>query len=303
MKRQMKWIWNKLGSIHLTVVLCLLLTADLAWGYICLNRRVTLFAPLNDIGLATWLDTYGRHNIAHTAWFFLLLGLLALLCVNTFVCTTERALWLVQKRKRFGPRRLLFKFAPHVMHYAMIVILAGYLCSYLFSQVLDTRTLVPGKTMTLPGTQAQITFTAFNPVYYKGDRLPAFKNRVLQPNAGLLLTNGEHRQSKTLSLNRPVRFQGYYIVLKSFSPKKKGGLMSTQARISLSIRKDPGVRFYLAGVVLFTLGLLIYLFEWMAPKKRKTDKDSELNKLGRIAPDSGSSSRRVKGCIFYIFGL
>jgi hypothetical protein len=282
MKRYLKWIWDKLGSIHLTVVLCLLLTADLAWGYIGLNRHTSLFRPLNDIGLATWLGTYGRHNIAHTAWFFLLLGLLALLCVNTFVCTTDRVLWLLKRRHRFEPRRLLFKFAPHVMHYAMIIILAGYLCSYLFSQVLDTRTLVPGKTMTLPGTQLQITFTNFNPEYYQGDRLPAFKNRVLQPNAGLLLSDGQQRQTKVLSLNRPVRFNGYLIVLKSFSPKKAGGSMSRRQRISLSIRKDPGVRFYLAGVVLFTLGLLIYLFEWMTPKKRKEGRAIGLPELENV---------------------
>lgn len=269
LKNLLNQIWNKLGSIHLTVVLCLLLTADLAWGYLCLNRRVTLFSPLNDIGLAAWLDTYGRHNLAHTAWFFLLLGLLTLLCINTFVCTTERVIWLIRKRERFSLRRLLFKFAPHVMHYAMIVILAGYLCSYLFSQVLEPRTLVPGKSMTLPGTQAQITFTGMKPVHYKGDGLPAFKNRVLQPNAGLTLINGHRKQSKILSINRPVRCEGYNIILKSFSPKKKGGGMSKRVRINLSIRKDPGVRFYLAGVVLFTLGLLIYLFDWALPQKHQ----------------------------------
>lgn len=265
-KRQLKRIWETLGSIQLTIVLCLLLSIDLAWGYICLNRRSTLFEPLNDIGLVTWLDTYGRHNIAYTAWFFILLGLLTLLCLNTFACTTDRVAWLVRKRNRLTPRRLLFKFAPHVMHYAMIVILAGYLFSYLFSQVLDTRTLVPGTSLTLPGTRAQVTFTSFDPVYYPGDRMPAFKNRVLHPNAGLMLTDGHRRQSRILSLNRPVRFQGYSIVLKSFSPKKKGGSMSNRVRISLSIRKDPGVPFYMAGVALFTLGLVIYLFDWMAPR-------------------------------------
>jgi cytochrome c biogenesis protein ResB len=269
MKISLKWIWDKLGSIHLTVVLCLLLTADLAWGYLCLDRHTTLFAPLNEIGLATWIDTYGRHNLAHTAWFFFLLGLLTFFCVNTFVCTTQRVLWLVRRRQRLGPRRLLFKFAPHIMHYAMIVILAGYLCSYLFSQVLDTRVLVPGKTITLPGTQAQITFTSLEPVYYNRQRLPAFKNRVLHPNAVLQLTNGRHRHSKVLSVNRPVRFTGYHIVLKSFAPKKKGGSMDRRVRISLGIRKDPGVQFYLAGAVMFTLGLLIYLCEWMIPSNAR----------------------------------
>jgi hypothetical protein len=278
----MSRIWDILGSIHLSVALCLLLAVDLAWGYICLDRHVTLFAPLNDIGLGTWLDTFGRHNLAHTAWFLILLLLLTLLCVNTFVCTTQRVSKLVRKRERFGMRNLLFKCAPHVMHYAMIVILAGYLCSYLFSRVLDTRTLVPGKSMTLPGTQAQITFTDFNPVYYHGDHLPAFKNRVMHPNAGLLLSDGEHRQSRILSLNNPVWFKGYHIVLKSFAPKKRGGSMGKRVRISLGIRKDPGVWVYLTGVVLFTLGLLIYLIEWITPQKRRDGRPPGLPELESV---------------------
>jgi hypothetical protein len=284
MNRCLKQIREKLGSIHLTVVLCLLLTADLAWGYLCLNRHVTLFAPLNDIGLTAWLHTYGRHNLSHTAWFFFLMGLLALLCINTFVCTTEWVIRMVRKRERFGPRRLLFKLAPHVMHYAMIVILAGYLCSYLFSSVLDTRTLVPGKSITLPDSAAQITFTAFHPTYYQGEKLPAFKNRVLHPNVDLTLTDGTQKHSRVLSFNRPVRFKGYHIVLKSFSPKKKGGGMSKRVRVNLSIRKDPGVGFYLAGVVLFTLGLLIYIFDWIIPKKNVTALSSAVPHWGGAAP-------------------
>jgi hypothetical protein len=264
------------------VVLCLSLTADLAWGYLCLDRHTSLFRPMSDIGLATWLETYGRYNIAHTAWFFVLLGLLALLCLNTFVCTTERVVWLVNRRHRFEPRRLLSKFAPHIMHYAMIVILAGYLASYLLSEVLDTRPLVPGKTMTLPGTQLQITFTDLNPEYYQSGRLPAFEKRVLHPNAGLLLSDGPHRRTAVLSLNRPVHFNGYLIVLKSFSPKKAGSSMGGRERISLGIRKDSGVRCYLAGVVLFTLGLIIYLFEWAAPVKRKKEKRIGLAELENV---------------------
>jgi hypothetical protein len=58
--------------------------------------------------------------------------------------------------------------------------------------------------------------------------------------------------------------------------------MSRRQRISLSIRKDPGVRFYLAGVVLFTLGLLIYLFDWVTPKKRKEDRTIRLAELENV---------------------
>jgi cytochrome c biogenesis protein ResB len=256
-------IWRKLGSIHLTVVLCLLLAADLALGYVCLERHTALFAPMNDIGLVAWARTYGRQNPVHTAWFFILLCLLTLLCVNTFVCTTDKVARLMSRRKQFKARRLFFKLAPHVMHYALIVILTGYLSSYLFARVLDTRTLILDKSISLAGTDGHITFTEFIPEFYQGDRLPAFKNRVLRPRARLRLTDGEYSRTAELNSTGPVHFKGYTITLKDFAPRQKGG-MGLRTRIDLSIRKDPGVGLYLAGIVLFTVGLVMYSAERFA---------------------------------------
>jgi hypothetical protein len=149
------------------------------------------------------------------------------------------------------------------MHYAVIVILVGYLCSYLFAQVLDTRTLVPGVPMRLPGTSAQITLIELAPEYYRNDRLPAFENRVLKPRAVLQLVEGEYTRIAVLGCNRPLRFKGYGIFMKDFAPKKKGGAMNRRERVDLSIRKDPGVGLYLAGLFIFTTGLVMYLAEWM----------------------------------------
>lgn len=263
----MRLIWSKLGSIHLTVILCLLLAIDLTIGYICLNRRTILFAPLNDIGLATWIQTYGKYNLVYTMWFFVLLGLLTLLCVNTFVCTTDRVASLINRRRHFTPGRLLFKFAPHIMHYAMIVILSGYLCSYLFAQVLVSRTLIPGVPFNLPGTDARIILVELDPLYYEGDRLPAYENRVLQPRAKLRIADGNQQQSALLNFNRPLRCHGYSIFLKDFNPKRKDGGMNRKVRVDLTVRKDPGVKLYLAGIVLFTVGLGMYLIECMGLRK------------------------------------
>jgi hypothetical protein len=260
-------IWRQLSSVRLTVVLCLLLTADLSVGYVCLDRRATLFAPLGDIGLATWMETYGRNNLAYTAWFFLLLALLGLFSIHTLVCTTQRLLLLTRARAHFSPRRMMFKLAPHVMHLALVVMLVGYLCSYLFAQVLVSRTLVPGASLTLPGTQARITLESFEPVYAPaGDRLAEFSNRVLRPKARLLLEQNNTRRTELLGFNQPIRFAGYGVFLKDFSPKKRGGMLS-RVRIDMSIRKDPGVWGYLAGMLLFTVGLASYLVEWVVSKR------------------------------------
>ncbi|MDZ7596722.1 MAG: hypothetical protein U5J82_00105 [Desulfobacterales bacterium] len=268
MKSIFRTLWHKAGSIRLTVVLCLLLAADLAWGYFCLKDRSPLFAPLNEVGLATWIETYGRHNLMHTAWFFILLGLLAVLGLNTFVCTTDRVAALLVRRTQMGASRLLFRLAPHLMHYALILILVGYLGSYLFARVLDTHTLVPGGSMTLPDTAVQVAFIAFDPVYYPGERLPAFKNRVLEPRARLTVTKAGQTDERILSLNRPVWVNGYGIFLKEFAPQTQSGGMGRRPRIDVSIRKDPGVRLYLTGIVVFTFGLGVYLVEWVFIRRK-----------------------------------
>ena len=264
MRRIFKVVWDKLGSIHLTVVLCLLLTVDLSLGFLCLNRRSPLFEPLNELGLTAWSSTYGIHNLQTTAWFFLLLVLLALLCMNTFVCTTDRVVVLIRSRKHFGLRRFLFKLGPHVMHYAVIVTLSGYLCSYLFAQTSGHRTLTPGTTITLPGGDATLTLDRFDARYYEGNRLEVYKDRVIDPRVWLTLDNGKTKVRSLLNFNKPVRFSGYGIFLKSYSPQKKKGGMDRRVRITMTIRKDPGVYLYLTGIILFTSGLALYLGGWFS---------------------------------------
>ncbi len=249
-------LWKKSASIQLTVVLCLLLTLDLVVGYLCLNWRTTLFAPLGEVGLMEWVRTYGRYNIRYTAWFFILLGLLLLLCINTFTCTTDRVMMIVRSRSRFPGRRLIYKFAPHLMHYAMIVILLGYLVSYLFSEVFPVRTLVPGTSIRLKNTE--IRFVSFDPAYYRGERLDFFDTWVIEPRAHLSIGGRETSRTAILSYHRPVRFHGYRLYLSNFRPKKASGGMLTRPRIDVRIRKDPGVRFYITGMVLFTVGLFLY---------------------------------------------
>jgi len=262
-------IWHALGSINLTVGLCLLLTADLVWGYFCLERHTPLFTPLNDMGLIPWMQTYGSHNLPWTVWFFLLLALLALLAVNTFACTTNRVVHLLAAKSMVSKRRLALKLAPHIMHYGLIVILAGYLASYLCTQVLTGRTLVPGAYLSLPGTGGQVRMVAFEPDYYRGTRLGFWKDEVITARARLLLDDGTTQREAMLTCTHPVRFLGYSLHMHDFAPKSQGG-MKMKTRIDPQVRKDPGVALYLAGIVLFTVGLALYLYEWIIDRETTT---------------------------------
>lgn len=137
-------IWRALGSIRLDFVsLCFLLAADLGLGYLSLRENLEIFAPMSNVGLLEWIDTYGAANPRHAIWFFAMLALLGALSINTFVCTTERVFQIL--RQRHALTELPFRLAPHLMHYAVLIILAGYCASYLFSTSDTGHALRPGR--------------------------------------------------------------------------------------------------------------------------------------------------------------
>nr|WP_320012522.1 hypothetical protein [uncultured Desulfobulbus sp.] len=260
MKRASISLWRGLGSINLTIILSILLCADLIFGYFCLKHNTPLFTPLNDMGLIAWSRTYGAYNLQHTAWFFALLVLLFVFVLNSFVCTTNRVHQLFSSRREGG--RWLLKLAPHIMHYALILILGGYLCSYLFTDVLTGRTLVPGACLSFPGTSGQVCMLGFEPEYYHGNRLEYLDEKVISAVFRLSLEEEGNKREALLRCTRPVRFVGYSLHLKNFAPKSLGG-MNMKTRVDLYVRKDPGVALYLAGMVIFALGLVLYLVDWI----------------------------------------
>ncbi|MBN2751218.1 MAG: hypothetical protein JXQ84_00765 [Rhodospirillaceae bacterium] len=251
-------VWRAVGSIHLTVVVCFLLTLDLAIGYLSLRANLGIFVPLGDVGLFSWLQTYGVHNWHATAWFFALLVLLTVLSLNTFVCTTDRLVHIVKSgRGRAGWR---VKLAPHVMHYAVLLILAGYVCSYVLSSSLPGRALRPGESLDLPDGAGVVTFVDFAPEIYHGNRLEGFDGYVLAANAQLVLTSGGVRREAVLNFNSPVYWGGYGLFMNDFAPRKgRGGMKQTFIR--MTIRRDPSSLVYLAGLALFVLGMGLYVFD------------------------------------------
>lgn len=257
--RAIKYIWRKLGSINLTVGLCFLLTLDLAFAYFTLEKDLPVFAPLSDVGLIKWAATYGLYNLRATAWFFAMMLLLTLLGLNTFVCTTDRVLPLLNRESR-RPGWFV-RLGPHIMHYAVLIILGGYLFSYMFSVSLPGRALKPGASMNMPGGAGTVTFLGYDPVYYRGDRLDFFTNYVLDPNAQMELRDADgHTNRASLAFNRPVSFQGFKIYLNDFLPRKEKA-DSRFNYIRLTLRRDRSSAVYLIGLALFVAGLGLYVYE------------------------------------------
>ncbi len=257
--------WRALGHIHLSIVLCLLITLDLLWGYPCITSHTTIFTPLNDVGLISWATTYGRYHIASTAWFFALLFLLCCFCVNMVLCTTDRVVVLLRLYPRLGLTRSLVKLGPHLMHYGIITILAGYLGSYLFSTVLPSQSLLLGRSLSLPdGTS--ITFYSSDPLFLHNTARATLEGRIIDPRAHLLISSRGGATSAVLSFNQPVRARQHLIVLKEYHPNNSRAT-PTPPRITFIVRRDSAIALTMAGIVLSLAGLLCYLWDYVLPPK------------------------------------
>jgi cytochrome c biogenesis protein ResB len=248
------------GHLDLAVIICLLLALDTSIAYALIKKHLTTFIPLGEVGLQTWLTTYGRYNLGHTFWFYGLMGGLVLLGLNTFVCTTNR-LWAI-----LGPRGRkkgwLFKLGPHLMHYAVLVMVLGYLGSYTLAQALPGRALIPdGPALKLPGDLGSLTVRVENPVIYKGRRLAFFEDWFLDPGLELILKKPDGSLAqKHVAYNRPARFGDYNFYLADFYPKNTASAgMGGYKTVKLTIRRDPAAAIYLTGIVIFAAGLALYM--------------------------------------------
>ncbi len=250
--------WRFLGSIQLTLILSFILCLDLAVGFLFLRSNLSTFVRMNDMGVLPWVQTYGLYNLQATGWFFILLFLLALFALNTFICTTNRVQGILVRSKKRRPRFAVF--APHIMHYAVLVILCGYVSSYMLSESYPGRAMRVGQSMELPNQAGTVTFAGFGQDYYRGTRIDVFDGYVLKPNAKLTFVHGDTHDEHILNFNEPAKFNGYGLYLTDFYPRKEE-VRNNRQYIRMTIRRDPSSFVYLFGLALFVFGLGVYVFD------------------------------------------
>lgn len=256
----LKNIWHWAGNIYVTLGILCFMILDLLNGYFMLKYHGHLFEPINDLGFIKWALTYGTESLGKTAWLFILVVFLALLGVNTFVCTTDRVIKLWQNRHKFQRvSRFVLRFGPHVMHYSMLIMFFGYLVSYLFSVTYPGKVLLPGRTIQV--SNIEITLDDLSIDYYTGTRLVNMEKRAIDVRAKLYLKSRDRVKKAMLSFNSPVLFSGLSIHLKDFAPKSGSNGMGRRKFITLIIKHDPGMGFYFTGMIFFIFGIFMYVWE------------------------------------------
>jgi cytochrome c biogenesis protein ResB len=266
-------VWDFWGSVKLSIVLCFLLALDAAIAFPLIKMNLTTFIPLGEVGIYTWLTTYGLYNLDHTLWFYLLMVLLTFLAVNTFVCSTERVFKAIRQFKPGASKFQWFmKLGPHVMHYAVLVILLGYLGSYALSTNMPGRSLTPGGlSIKLPKGKGEVRLEKKDPKVYTGTRLEYFTNWYLDPGYNLVYTDPKGKESvKRLAYSKSPLFAGYRFYLNDFYPKRSTGGSMGLNYTKISIRRDPSAYIYIGGLLIFVLGLFMYLYDGTLKKLQRS---------------------------------
>ncbi|MDY6973916.1 MAG: hypothetical protein SV775_16585 [Thermodesulfobacteriota bacterium] len=256
-------VWDILGSITLSIWILIAVACDAVIGSAVFQIYRPVFSPLNHLMLQDWIAQYGFKNLSITWWIFLFMFLLFLLGINIFVCTTNRVVILARQHSPW------LLFAPHIMHYAFILLLLGHLSSFIIGFNSHGVNIEEGQIIPVPHSEVKIKLEDLNIEYEKGGspsqregnnvRLGQQGVREVSAILWFIRPDDQTFQKKVIGIPRPVWHDGLSFHINSFYPKteKEPGTPS----LSLIIRKDPGIKVMMAGATVFTVGLFMYLFQ------------------------------------------
>ncbi len=225
-------LWRLLISLELCLGLLSLVCVLMAVGSVTLSGEYA--ATINSIPLLGWLR---GAPFPVSWWLWVSLVFLALLALNTILCSSE-TLW-----SRWGKSGATSLLAPQLMHAGFLLIV----CAHLLSAVGSSHHAVEVGEMTLAalpdGTRfgiASITVKTSSqgiPIGFSSELVPDL-NRL----AGRVV----------ISPNKPWFSHGFGVYIKQAEayPLK---------RALLEIHREPGAAMALAGAILFTLGNVMLL--------------------------------------------
>ncbi len=225
-------------SLKTTVWTLLVLIGLFFIGSYMMPAHRELFAPMNDDVLFAWLENTASGNLWYTWWFFAALAGLALLTVNTLVCSVQAV------KGKWSRDDFLLRISPQVIHIGFLFILLAHLLSagwgYKVVGALPEGAyarLPEGRTVHLRSIQADVDSRG----------MPEGWSAEVK-----LYDDKEQLASGTLGPNRPLLYQGMGIYMKSFE-------LGPRPYAFLLVAKDPGAIWALIGGVLFMLGSVTLL--------------------------------------------
>ena len=224
-------VWTLAGLI------CLFL-----FGSYMMPMHRDVFAPMNDNILLTWVNHTVPNSLRYTWWFFAAVAALALLTVNTVVCSMQAV------KGQWNRSDFFLRISPQVVHIGFLLILIAHLLSAIWGYRLS-GVMPEGAYAPLPDDKA----LRLEHIYVQTDAQGMLQDWTAQVS---LYENNKIVKSGTLGPNTPLFYEGVGIYLKSLS--FDGGPAAIMLIVS-----DFGAIWALLGGVLFMLGsLTLLVLKW-----------------------------------------
>jgi len=230
----LKNIWRFCISIELCLGLLALLCVVMAAGSFLLTGDYA--AAINAVPLLVWLREV---PVGASWWLWLTVILLALLVLNTILCSSE-TLW-----SRWGRAGWMALFAPQMIHAGFLLIVLAHLLSA-YGGSMQQVVVAEGMVARLPDGR-QFGVAAIGVVMSPMGMPTGYSSE-------LVIDLNNPAQRVTISPNHPWFSGGYGVYIKQAE-----GYPSRRAL--LEIHREPGAGLALAGALIFTLGniLLVWL--------------------------------------------
>lgn len=193
---------------------------------------------MNDRLLFAWVGQVAVEHPWKTSWFFASLAGLALLTINTIVCSIQAI------KGKWSREDFLLRIAPQIVHLGFLCILLAHLLGagwgYRISGMLPVE-----QTATLPDG-VNLYLSDLRPLVDERGNLKDWAAVVA------LFENDRRVATGILGPNTPLFYKGMGVYLKSFDLRDRPVAF-------LMVSRDPGALWALAGSVLFMIGTVIIL--------------------------------------------
>jgi hypothetical protein len=246
----LKNIWRFCISIELCLGLLALVCVVMAAGSFLLKGDYA--AAINAVPLLVWLREV---PVGMSWWLWLTVILLALLVLNTILCSSE-TLWF--RRGRVGVVSL---FAPQLIHAGFLLIVLAHLQSA-YGGYKQQVEVLEGMVAQLPDGR-RFGVAGINVVMSPMGMPTGF--------SGELVTNLSNLSERvTISPNHPWFSGGYGVYIKHAEgyPYK---------RALLEIHREPGAGMALAGALIFTVGNVLVV--WLRSRAKETSLEEGSNEV------------------------
>ena len=196
-----------MGGLKLTFWLLLSVAVAMFIGALMSLEHFAFFASMNEARVQDWLAVHFVRNVHLSWWIPLLFLAMALLGVNTFICTCTRIASLLSRRKEMSLRHFLFSVTPSIIHGLFIVIIFGHLVTFTMGEW-QRVSIQKGAEVSLVEGDAPLVVKGIRHSYFPDNS--GLRNRISRSRVTLKNESGDTVHVEYL---KPIYYRGRHLLL------------------------------------------------------------------------------------------